>query len=86
MVVKCFYKLLQREDLTVILRTPAEQCNEVDDRFGQESLLQQILEGRVTTTLGEFLVIFVRDQWTVDIGWNLPSKCLVETVVLWRGR
>ena len=81
-VIKFFYQFFQRENLIVGRRTPSQKCYEVYNRFGQESLIQQIFIRRMSATFGQFLVIFVCDQRAVDVFRNLPSKCFIQTVVL----
>ena len=55
-VIKSLHQLFQGKDLTVVLRTPAEQRHKVDYRLCQESLLDQIFVGRMAASLGQFLV------------------------------
>ena len=81
-IVELLDEVLEGHDLLVILRRPAEEGNEVHDGLGHEALIDQVLEGGMTGTLAELLVIFIRNQRTVHILRNLPAEGLIETIVL----
>ena len=80
-VVESFHELLQGEYLTVIRRAPSEQRHKVDDRLRHESLLDQVLIGRMPAPLAQLFVIFICDQRTVYIDRDLPAERLVEAVI-----
>ena len=50
-IIELVDKLLQTHDLAVVCGTPAQECNEIDDRIGYKTLLEQILEARVSAPL-----------------------------------
>ena len=82
MVIKFLYQLLQRENLTVVHRRPAQQRHIVDNRLGNKALLDQILVRGMAAPLAQLLMLFVRNQRTVHINRNFPAKRFVETVIL----
>ena len=85
MIIKFLNQLLQAENLSVILRGPAQKCNIVYNRLCDEALLQQILKGGMSASLGKLLVVFICNQGQMDINGNLPAECLIQTHIF-RGR
>ena len=81
MIIKFFDQFIQRKDLTIIFRTPAKQCNVVHNCLRKKSLFKQILKGRMSTSLGQLLVIFIRDQRQMDINRRFPAKCIIEPLI-----
>ena len=85
MVIELLDQFIQRENLAVILRAPSKQCHIVHDGFGNESLIDQILEGSMSASLGQLLVVLIGDQRQMDIYRYLPSESFVQTYIFWGG-
>ena len=81
-IIKFLYQLLQCEHLLVGLRRPAQKGHKIHHSLRQEALVHQILKGGMAAALGKLLVVFVRDQRTVNIDRYLPAKGVIETVIL----
>ena len=85
MIIELLDEVLEGHDLVVILRRPAEESDEVYDRLRYEALVDEILEGGMTGTLAELLVVLIGDERAVNILRNLPAEGLIETIVLRAG-
>ena len=81
-IVELLDEVLERHDLVVVLRRPAEEGDEVHDCLGHEALIDEILEGGMTGTLAELLMVLIGDERAVHILRNLPAEGLIETIVL----
>ena len=82
------FELLEREDLLVVLRAPAEQRDVVCDDRGEVALVEQALEARRAVALRELrdgaVLVLAHDQRQMHVGRLLPAERLVKQVVLRR--
>ena len=84
-VVECLHQLLQREDLPVVGRTPAEQRHIVYHRFRHKALVDEILIGGMAAPFAQLLVLLIGDQRAVYVHRHVPAKGFIQPVVLGRG-
>ena len=87
--IKRLFQLGKGKDLPVVLGTPAEQRDIVDDRLRQIALVDQIIKAGGAVALAQLGDVAVRvlahDQGQVDVGRNLPAEGFIEEVVFGRG-
>ena len=80
--VEDLLELVQRVDLPLPSRAPAQEGDVVDDRVGQIALGDQVLIGGVAVALGHLVVLVAHDRGAVDVLRNRPAEALVQQVVL----
>ena len=82
MVIKLFDQFIKRENLAIILRAPSQQCHIVDDCFGNESLIDQILEGSMSASLRQLFMVLIGDQRQMNVYRYLPAESIIQTHIL----
>ena len=82
MIIKLLDQFIQRKDLAIILRAPSQQCHIVDNCLGNKSLVDQILEGSMSTSLRQLLVVLIGDQRQMDVYRYLPAESIIQTHIL----
>ena len=82
MIIKSFYQLLQREDLTVVrLDTIQAVPHSLQLLLSLKSLLDQVYVRRMTAAFAQRFYALRLDQRAVHINRNIPAKCRRQTIV-----
>lgn len=63
------------EDFVIGFRGPSEQCDEIDDRFGEETLAWVIADGGSGVAFGHLGTVGIQDEGDVSVlGWLRPES------------
>ena len=84
-IIKFSNQILQGKNFLIPLRTPAEKCHKVHYRFRHKALVNQVFKGGMPGTLGELLMIFIRNQRAVNQLRRLPAEGIIESLILRAG-